>query len=1069
MDDDDLFAVFDAKDTAKGKREKGSKMESDADTVAKRKRAEDDAEEKAVAIKAEPKEEEVEDEDEEDDEEGDTDKTTKKSKKEAELCPAAGPGSCIIHDITPTNQTEGRKACRHHVSVPPGMDVEVIKAPPPASTPAKEYKFVLDPFQRAAVNCLEKGQSVLVSAHTSAGKTAVAEYAIAMALRDKQRVVYTSPIKALSNQKFRELTDEFTDVGLMTGDVTINPEASLLVMTTEILRSMLYRGSELMREVVWIIYDEIHYMRDRERGVVWEESIVLVPSKIRFVFLSATIPNAPDFACWISRVHMQPCNVVYTDYRPTPLQHYMFPAGGDGLHLVVDENGDFREENFHKALARLETSAANTEIAARAKGKGAANSKGAKERGGSDIYKIVKLIMDKNYDPVIVFSFSKKDVEALALQMSKLDFNTDTEKDNVEMIFNSAIDQLSADDKKLPAVEGVLPLLKKGIGIHHGGLLPILKEVIEILFQEGLIKCLIATETFSMGLNMPAKTCVFTAVRKWDGENMRWISSGEYIQMSGRAGRRGLDDRGIIIMMLDEKMEPDVAKNMVKGESDALNSSFHLSYNMLLNLLRFEGADPEFLIKRSFYQFQCDKQTPGWEDEIKNKEEEREALVIHNEDEVSAYHTLVTEHQMAVDEMRSYIMAPKTCVPFLNPGRLVEVYSDSTFGAVWGWGVLLSFKKSEKGFGGKQAAKGDAEHYICDILLPCAPSKSVTTSTGQEISVGDSTFQPPREGEKKEFQTVQVPHVLLKQLSSVRIHIPQDLRSGEARRGVGKTIGVVLARFPDGLPLLDAVEDMGIKDDNFHKILRKAEKIEAQVKSHKFHKNPEKREAVYPTYKRKLALNLEISVLKKSIRGASGMVFRQELKSMKRVLRRLKYTEADDVVSMKGRAACGIDSGDELVLTELIFDGVFNDLAPEVCAALLSCFVFDEKSDEDAGRLPEELKRPIEILKAKARRVATVQSESKCQVDVEEYIKKFKVGLADITLRWCRGTKFVDLMAKSEIFEGSVIRCIRRLEELVCQLAHVCKTIGNDELEQKFTEASKMMKRDIVFAASLYL
>ena len=304
-----------------------------------------------------------------------------------------GPPPARTRACTHTHaRARARARARTHTQ---GMDLDVIRAPPPARVPAKEYKFELDPFQRASVNCLEKGQSVLVSAHTSAGKTAVAEYAIAMALRDKQRVVYTSPIKALSNQKFRELTDEFTDVGLMTGDVTINPDASLLVMTTEILRSMLYRGSELTREIVWIIYDEVHYMRDRERGVVWEESIVLVPSKIRFVFLSATIPNAPDFACWVARLHLQPCNVVYTDYRPTPLQHYMFPAGGDGLHLVVDANGDFHEENFHKALAKLETSAANTEIAARAKGRGAANSKGAKERGGTDIYKIVKLIMDR--------------------------------------------------------------------------------------------------------------------------------------------------------------------------------------------------------------------------------------------------------------------------------------------------------------------------------------------------------------------------------------------------------------------------------------------------------------------------------------------------------------------------------------------------------------------------------------------------------------------------------------------------------------------------------------------------
>lgn len=550
--------------------------------------------------------------------------------------------------------------------------------------------------------------------------------------------------------------------------------------------------------------------------------------------------------------------------------------------------------------------------------------------------------------------------------------------------------------------------------------------------------------------------------------------------MSGRAGRRGLDDRGIIIMMMDEKMEPEVAKNMVKGQSDPLNSSFHLSYNMLLNLLRFEGADPEFLIKRSFYQFQQDKQMPGWQDEIQRLEKEREALVISDLEGITAYHGLVCEVEACDCEMRAYVMAPKVCVPFLNPGRLVQVFADSGCGSVWGWGVLLSFKKSErdKGFGdtgGAVAGKSEGDVYMCDVLLPCAASKSVTTATGQQIAVADafssssSSFQPPREGEKSEFQTVQVPHVLLKSLSSVRIHIPSDLRGSEARRGVGKTMEVVEERFPEGLPLLDPVDDMGIRDENFLKIARKAEKVEAQLKAHKYHKNPEKREVVYGAYKRKLAIDLEIGVLRKSLRGASGMVFRQELKSMKRVLRRLTYTDREDVVLKKGMSACGIDSGDELVLTELIFDGVFKELSAEVCAALLSCFVFDEKTDDDAGRLPDELKRPIEVLKAKARRIATVQSESKCAVDIEEYVKKFKVGLADLTLRWCRGTKFVDLMAKSEIFEGSVIRCIRRLEELVTQLASVCKGIGNNELELKFREASTMMKRDIVFAASLYL
>ena len=276
--------------------------------------------------------------------------------------------------------------------------------------PAKNYPFTLDPFQTQSVLCIENDQSVLVSAHTSAGKTVVAEYAIALSLKSKQRVIYTTPIKALSNQKYREFYEEFSDVGLMTGDVTINPTASCLIMTTEILRSMLYRGSEVMREVGWVIFDEIHYMRDKERGVVWEETIILLPDNVHYVFLSATIPNARQFAEWIAHLHHQPCHVVYTDFRPTPLQHYIFPAGGDGIHLVVDEHGQFREENFTTAMAVLQ----NAGDAAKGDQKGRKG--GMKE--GSNAFKIVKMIMERNFAPVIVFSFSKKVCEAYALQVS---------------------------------------------------------------------------------------------------------------------------------------------------------------------------------------------------------------------------------------------------------------------------------------------------------------------------------------------------------------------------------------------------------------------------------------------------------------------------------------------------------------------------------------------------------------------------------------------------------------------------------------------------------------------------
>ena len=395
--------------------------------------------------------------------------------------------------------------------------------------PAKVYPFKLDPFQAEAVSYIEKGESVLVAAHTSAGKTAVAEYAIAKSLKNKQRVIYTSPIKALSNQKYRDMNEEFGDVGLMTGDMTINPTATCLIMTTEILRNMLYRGSEVMREVAWVIYDEVHYMRDKERGVVWEESIILLPHKVRFVFLSATIPNAKEFVGWVAKTHHQPCHVVYTDYRPVPLQHFVFPSGAEGLFLVVDEKGKFREENFQRAMALLRSSEGND--MPKKGGNRRKSGGGAKSTQSAELFKIVRLIMERQLDPCIVFSFSKKDCETYAMQMSRLDFSDEDEKELIDQVFNNAIEALSEDDKTLPQVQTLLPLLKRGVGIHHGGLLPILKEVIEILFQEGLIKCLFATETFSIGINMPAKTVVFTNTRKYDGKDFRWITSGEYIQV----------------------------------------------------------------------------------------------------------------------------------------------------------------------------------------------------------------------------------------------------------------------------------------------------------------------------------------------------------------------------------------------------------------------------------------------------------------------------------------------------------------------------------------------------------
>uniref|UniRef100_A0A6B2KX32 Helicase ATP-binding domain-containing protein n=1 Tax=Arcella intermedia TaxID=1963864 RepID=A0A6B2KX32_9EUKA len=941
--------------------------------------------------------------------------------------------------------SEDRKACQHEMCLPPGWtgetDANLSDTMP--KKPARVYPFELDPFQKVAVACIEKNHSVLVSAHTSAGKTVVAEYAIAAALREQQRVIYTSPIKALSNQKYRDLEEIFKDVGLMTGDVSINPSASCLVMTTEILRSMLYRGSEILREIGWVIFDEIHYMRDKERGVVWEETIILLPDTIKFVFLSATIPNAREFASWIALIHNQPCHVVYTDYRPTPLQHYIFPSGGNGLYLVVDEKGKFREDNFQLALGSMVMD--NTR-------------KKEKERAGTDCYKIVKVIQERGLDPVIVFTFSKTGVEDLAKHIStKLDFNDENEKQLVDSVFNNAIDVLNEDDRKLPQIVKILPLLKRGIGIHHSGLLPLLKEVIEILFQEGLIKCLFATETFAMGLNMPAKTVVFASIRKFDGTNSRWLSGGEYIQMSGRAGRRGKDSRGIVILMVGEKMEPKVAQSMVKGQSDVLQSQFHIGYNMLLNLLRVEGIDPIHMLKQSFRQYQNDKQIPAMKATIDALEKQAKALVIPNDKLIAEYFNIRKQLESNREEIRKIIHQPFHALPFLQQGRLVRVRSGETD---WGWGVVVNFQKSKKSDYEDKGQNG-AAGIIVDVLLPCEERK-------ESLAPPKPASSAAVENGTADYQVIPVVlELLLDGISSVRIFLPKDLTSIAARQSVAKSLQEVFKGFPDGVPLLDPIEDMKIEDATFTKVIRHVEALEDRLRATKFAPIASMGPAI-DKYKEKLALEAEMKELKKKIKNTENVILQNELKSMKRVLRRLGFLSKDNVVDVKGRVAAEINVNDELVLTEMLFSGFFTDLNVHQIVALMSCFVVEENSTRQS-ELQKDMQTPLLQLHDIARRVATVSKEAKLEIEVEDYVQKFKPYLMDAMYAWTKGASFAEICTMTDIFEGSIIRIMRRLEELLRQLVVASKSIGNTELEAKATEAIVLMKRDIAFAASLYL
>ncbi|KAJ4306759.1 ATP-dependent RNA helicase mtr4 [Collariella sp. IMI 366227] len=961
---------------------------------------------------------------------------------------------------------------QHQVALPPDLDYEYIplsEHKPPAD-PARVYPFRLDPFQALSVASIEREESVLVSAHTSAGKTVVAEYAIAQCLKRNQRVIYTSPIKALSNQKYRDFQADFGDVGLMTGDVTINPTASCLVMTTEILRSMLYRGSEIMREVAWVVFDEIHYMRDKTRGVVWEETIILLPDKVRYVFLSATIPNAFQFAEWIAKIHRQACHVVYTDFRPTPLQNYFFPAGGNGIYLIVDEKSNFKEQNFNQVMSQIESGKGSDPADWSAKQKGRGKNKRTNKGGDapdekSDIAKVIKMIIKKNFQPVIVFNFSKRECEQMALKTSIMKFNAPDEEQMVDKVFENALNQLSDEDKNLPQISNILPLLRKGIGVHHSGLLPILKETIEILFQEGLIKVLFATETFSIGLNMPARTVVFTQVTKWDGVQRRPLTSSEYIQMAGRAGRRGLDDRGIVIMMIDDKLEPDTARSVVIGHQDRLNSAFHLGYNMILNLLRIEAISPEFMLERCFFQFQNASSVPQLERDLANLQQERDSMIIPDESTVKDYHTIRQQLDGYQKDMMAVIQHPTYCVKYMKPGRVVHIATPS--GADYGWGIVLNFTPR------KAPKKGEAdfppqEAYFIDVLLKISnASAQVDKDFKGDSAVPEGIF-PLKAGERGRWEVVPCLLTCLKALGSPRLHVPKNAASEEQRENTGKMLEEAQRRLPDGFPLVDPLENMGIKDESFKKLMRKIEVLESRLIANPLHNSP-LLDQLWQQLETKLALGEKIKEKKRAIVKAHSVAQLDELKSRKRVLRRLGFINEAEVVQMKARVACEISSteGHELLLAELLFNRFFNELSPELCASVLSVFIFDEKVETAA--LKEELAKPFREIQAQARIVAKVSAESKMEVNEDEYVQSLKWQLMETVLAWANGKPFADICKMTNAYEGSLIRLFRRLEELLRQMAEGAKVMGSDELKDKFELSLSKIKRDIVSFNSLYL
>lgn len=438
--------------------------------------------------------------------------------------------------------------------------------------------MIYDLFQQKAIDYINSGHSVIVSAPTGAGKTAIAEHIISNSISKNEKVIYTAPIKALSNQKFRDFQHNFKDkIGILTGDVSINPSAPILIMTTEIFRNKLLEKENTLNGYSWVIFDEIHYLDNYERGTVWEESLIFLPKHMKILALSATMPNIMEFSDWIKSIHGIPLKTVEENNRPVPL-HFFYQCQG----VIVDDISRLRE--FMRKNIKRSHIKPNRPIA------------------------LIKNLYENNRLPCIYFVFGRRRCEYLAGEINEFNFlNTEERQRTSELYKKLCLEFELTNDKSAIILER---LIEKGIAYHHAGMLPTLKEVVERLFTSRLIKVIFTTETFALGINMPARTVVFDELRKFYGHYYGTLKTRDFYQMAGRAGRRGIDKEGFVYSRVNpHDTSFEELKNIVHGRPEKVCSRFNASYATLLNLYEKYSENLYEIYGMSFHYTQQPKRS----------------------------------------------------------------------------------------------------------------------------------------------------------------------------------------------------------------------------------------------------------------------------------------------------------------------------------------------------------------------------------------------------------------------------------------------------------------------------
>ncbi len=878
------------------------------------------------------------------------------------------------------------------------------------------YDFTLDPFQVEACRALEDGHGVLVAAPTGSGKTLVGEFAVHLALAEDRKCFYTAPIKALSNQKYVDLTRRYgsASVGLLTGDNTINGEAPIVVMTTEVLRNMLYASSPTLTNLGYVVMDEVHYLADRFRGGVWEEVIIHLPESVRLISLSATVSNAEEFADWLVTVRGE-TKVIVEEHRPVPLWQHMI-VGQRMYDLFVESGG---ERKLNTDLARVIGDAERRRRQGEL-GKARGNYRRPRRRETPSRVDVIERLDAEGLLPAITFIFSRNGCDDAVLQClrANLRLNTPSEAAQVEEIVEERTAMIPDADLHVLGYHEWLEGLRRGVAAHHAGLLPSFKEAVEELFTKGLVKAVFATETLALGINMPARTVVLERLVKWNGEQHADITPGEYTQLTGRAGRRGIDVEGHAVVLWTEGLDPAAVAGLASTRTYPLRSSFRPSYNMAVNLVGQVGRErARVLLESSFAQFQADRAVVGLARQIQRNEEAldgyREAMTCHLGDfeEYAALRRKLSDVESAAarDAATLRRAAAAQSLERLKPGDVVRVPA----GRRAGLAIVLD-PGLQHGAEGARPVVLTAERQV------------------KRLSVVDFT------GPVEPIDRLRIP----KSFNARNAQDRRDLASTLRSRGLDDVAGHHQRSARGG-------RDSGVEDE--------IASLREHLRGHPCHGCAE-REQHARWAERYWRLRRDTEALIRRVENRTNSIARV-FDRVCSLLQHLNYLDAETVTE-DGRRLARLYSELDLLAAECLRSGVWRGLSPAELAAAVSMLVFEPR-DSEAGppRLPQG-RLPGVLEQTTALWAGLSQAERERHLD---FLREPSPGFAWPAYRWASGASLDSVLTEGDLSAGDFVRWVRQLLDLLGQVANAAEPDVRGVAEQ----ASDALRRGVVAYSSV--